>query len=206
MTSPEREPAQPLPAVAPQPAVARRTAPLLVQLGLACVVALAGLACNTMTSRTLLRLADTARLWPMLANLASVLLLLVCLGQFLVWRQAQQEWTGRKDVSLIHLLTPSALGRWVALACGLAGPYAAVRIMQASSTQEASWGWALAGGICTVLATAFGGIHRFDPAGPRGVVPQRWERGREVVTDELLAAHVDPEADTVILRRQHPGS
>ncbi|WP_420174206.1 hypothetical protein [Luteococcus sp. OSA5] len=185
-----------------QPAVARRTARLLTQLRLACGVAVVGLVCNMMASRTLLRLDDTSRLWPTLANLASVLVLLVCAGQLYVWRQAQLEWTGVKDVSLMHLITPSALARWVAGVCGLMGPFAALQMIEQTSYQEAAHWWGLAGAMCTILATAFGGIHRFDPAGPPGVVPQQLHRGRQVVSDASLAAQVDPEEDTLVLRRQ----
>ncbi|MEL4503754.1 hypothetical protein AAEX63_02475 [Luteococcus sp. H138] len=182
-----------------QPAVAARARGLMALLRLGLLSSLVGLACALMASRTLLRFEQTSRLWPMVGNLASVLLLLVCAGQWYVWRQALQEWTGTKDVSLIHLIAPSAFGRWVALLCGIAGPVACLQMIRQTAPSEAAHRWAAAGGIAMILAMAFGGIHRFNPAGPRGVLPQRLRNARVVTADS--EAHVDPDAETVILRR-----
>lgn len=186
-----------------QPAVAARTRGLLVQLAVALAASVAGLGCALMSSHTLMRLEQTSRLWPMVANLASILLLLVCGLQFHVWRQAQKEWTGAKDVSLMHLLAPSAVARWVAVLCGLAGPFACLQMVgQTAPSERAHW-WALGCGVLTIVATGFGGIHQFTPSGPRGVLPQRMPYATRVVTaDEQL--HVDPEADTIVLRREQP--
>ncbi|MDN5563595.1 MULTISPECIES: hypothetical protein [Luteococcus] len=186
-----------------QPAVAARTRALLVQLAGALLVSLIGLGCALMSSHTLMRLEQTSRLWPMVANLASILLVLVCLLQFHVWRQAQKEWTGAKDVSLMHLLTPSASARWVAVLCGLAGPWACLQMAEQTARQEQAHWWALACGVSAILATGFGGIHQFNPAGPRGVLPQRMDHARRVITADE-ERHVDPEADTIVLRREQP--
>lgn len=189
-----------------QPAVAARARRLLVLLSFGLLFSLMGLVSALMASRTLLRFEQTSRLWPMVGNLASVLLTLVCAGQWYVWRQAQLEWIGAKDVSLIHLLAPSAVGRWVAMACGVAGPVACLQMIRETAPADAAHRWAIAGGLAMILAMAFGGIHQFNPAGPRGVLPQRLRNARVVTSDGEV--HVDPEADTVILRREHaqPGS
>lgn len=188
-----------------QPAIAARARRLLLQLRLAAIISVLGLGANVMASRTLLRFGGTARLWPMLANLAAILVLLVCLLQLFVWSQAQKEWTGRKDVSLVGLLAPSSAGRWLGVLCGLGGPLAASRMIEQTSPQEQAHWWALAGALCTIAATGFGAIHSFDPAGPRGVLPSRITRDRAVVTDRDEHDGVDPEVDTVVLGRRQDG-
>ncbi|MEL4358584.1 MULTISPECIES: hypothetical protein [unclassified Luteococcus] len=185
-----------------QPAVAARTRTLLALLWAGLVFSLIGAGSALMASRTLLRFDETSRLWPMVGNLASVLLALVCAGQLYVWRQAQLEWTGVRDVALANLVAPSAFGRWVALLCGVAGPLACLQVSRQTAPAEQAHWWAVAGGVTMILAMAFGGIHQFNPAGPRGVLPQRLRGGRVVTADDEV--HVDPEADTVVLRRGEP--
>ncbi|WP_394275774.1 hypothetical protein [Luteococcus sp.] len=182
-----------------QPAIAARARRLLLQLQLAVVVSVLGLGANVMASRTLLRFEGSARLWPMLANLAAILVLLVCLLQLFVWSQAQKEWTGRKDVSLAVLLAPSAAGRWLGVLCGLGGPLAASRIIEQTSRQEQAHWWALSGALCTIVATAFGAIQFFDPAGPRGVLPSRIAGGRQAPGRD---GHQD---ETVVLGTRRDG-
>lgn len=179
-----------------QPAVAARAATLLRQISAALVVGIAAVVCNLLGSHTLLRFEDTSGIWPMVANVAAVLGAVVVALQWWVWRQAQSEWTGRKDVALAHLLAPSQLARWVSLLCGVVGPLACLQVISQTSRQEASHWWFTAGALCTILATAFGGVHPLNPAGPRGVLPVRIERGARVV-----AERPDPDADTLVLRR-----
>ena len=184
------------PDVLQQPAVARRAAALLRQLRLALLLAVVGIACNLAGSRLLLRFADTSGWWPMVANVGTVLAALVVLVQYWAWSRAQSEWTGRADVALAGLLAPSRLARWVSVLCGVVAPLAALQVIRDTSRQEASHWLFAAGAVCTILATAFGGVQQLDPAGPRGVLPQRIERGRAVVREGA-----DPEADTLVLRR-----
>ncbi|GAA1395633.1 hypothetical protein [Luteococcus peritonei] len=183
-----------------QPAVAARTAVLLRQLRLALLAAVAGIACHLLGSHLLLRFADTSGLWPMVANISCVLAGLAAVLQYAVWSQAQAEWTGRKDVALAGLLAPSRLARWVALLCAVVAPVAVLQVVRDTSPQEVSHWLFAAGAVCTILAVGFGGMHPLDPAGPPGVLPRRVRRGPQVVSESP-----DPEADTLVLRREELG-
>lgn len=190
----------PTPAVSAQPAVAERAGRLLRQLGAALAVSLVGVGCSAMASHTLLRLSETSRLWPMLVNLASILVAVACLLQFHSWRQAQREWTGQRDVALIGLITPCQIAAGIAGVCALVGPVGSLEIFrQTAPTEQAHW-WAVAAAVCTILGAGFGGIHPLDPAGPRGA--------REVHLVERAAHQEWPvsepelDEDTLVLRRR----
>lgn len=168
MASPLDETAPGVDPVRSQPAVAGRAARLLVQLRLAVLASLGALACSAMVTHTFLRLTDFSRVWPVLGNLASVLVCVACLLQWWSWRLAHQEWSGRRDVSLLVLLVPGRVAAVIAGGCALLGPLGFVQVYRQTAASEAAHWWAPAAAVLLVLAAAFGAIHPLDPAGPRG--------------------------------------
>lgn len=161
------------PPVTVQPAVARRAARLLVQLRAGTLAAVVAVFCQVMASATLLRVSGTPRLGPVLSNLAAVLVALSCALQWWVWRQAQREWTGRRDVNLLAMVMPSRLVRWLAVACLPVELWAAQQVWQETAAAEAAHWWSLAGALGATLGVVLAAIHPLEPAGPRGVPPHR---------------------------------
>lgn len=156
----------------PQPVLAMRTRPHLAMITIGLVFAIIGAVCVVLASTTMLRLTDTSPILPAVGNLGAVMNALVAIMQWRLWRLALKEWEGIKDVGIGAWLNISATGVWLAVVGAMAVPISSWVMLDVSARSETSWWLAMFGTIFVIIGAALAGVHRFHPAGPRGVPPR----------------------------------
>lgn len=155
----------------PRPLVAERTKGLLQLIRAGVVCGAISAICFVAASLTLVRYYSTSRLWPVVANGSSAVLLLLALVQWRIWERALAEWAGVLDVNLVAWLWPSAAAFWLSLVLGVLVPFAGLQVMGESTPLAPAYWLALVGSLTAIAAAALAGMHRFDPQGPPGSVP-----------------------------------
>lgn len=171
-----------------QPAIAMRARKHVATITVGFVCAVLGAAGVVLASATLLRLTDSSRLWPAVANAAAVICALIALMQWRLWKLALREWEGIKDVGLGNWMNVSASGVWICVLGALITPVAVQHVVSESTSAEPAWWLAIVGGCLVILGVALAGVHRLHPQGPRGVPPlirrnQRPGRTSQVVVE-----------------------